>query len=118
GDGVEGWVKRKAGRSGGRADNFEGGDFEDIAAPEQDAGWTEEFQAHLLQTALDRIRPHFEDHTWQAFQAVWLEDRPAAEVAQALCQKLDWGYMAKSRVLKRLREEVQVLAEDSAWLIR
>ncbi len=114
---VQRFLKRQAGRVAG-TDNLPEGGFEDLAAPEQDAGWTEEFQAHLLQTALAHIRPHFEEHTWQAFQGVWLEDRSATEVAQTLGQKLDWVYMAKSRVLKRLREEVQALAEDSAWLTR
>jgi RNA polymerase sigma-70 factor (ECF subfamily) len=111
------FLKRKAGQIEAQAESFEAG-LDDIASPEQDTQWTEEFQTHILKTALMQIRPHFEEHTWQAFQDVWLEGRPAAEVAAALDQKLEWVYMAKSRVLKRLREEVQVLAEDSAWLVR
>jgi RNA polymerase sigma-70 factor (ECF subfamily) len=112
------FLKRKAGRIEAQADSLDAAGIEDIAAPEHDTQWTEEFQAHILKTALVRVRPHFEEHTWQAFQGVWLEGQSATDVAAALGQKLEWVYMAKSRVLKRLREEVQVLAEDNAWLVR
>jgi RNA polymerase sigma-70 factor (ECF subfamily) len=111
---IQRFLKRRAGQIEAGAASLEAG-LEEVASPEHDTQWAEEFQAHILKTALARVRPHFEDHTWQAFQGVWLEGRPAVEVAAALGQKLDWVYMAKSRVLKRLREEVQVLAEDAAW---
>jgi DNA-directed RNA polymerase specialized sigma24 family protein len=37
---------------------------------------------------------------------------PAAETAEQLGVPIDAVYVAKSRVLKRLREEVTLLAED------
>jgi RNA polymerase sigma-70 factor (ECF subfamily) len=80
----------------------------------EDTAWTEEFNAHLLATALARSRPHFEEQTWRAFELVWLEKRPAVEVAQQLKVPIDRVYVAKSRVLERLQQEVQELAEDSA----
>jgi RNA polymerase sigma-70 factor, ECF subfamily len=85
----------------------------DIAARGEDTAWTEEFNAHLLATALARSRPHFEEQTWRAFELVWLERRPAAEVANELRVPIDRVYVAKSRVLERLQQEVQELAEDS-----
>jgi RNA polymerase sigma-70 factor (ECF subfamily) len=84
-----------------------------VAAREEDTAWTEEFNAHLLATALARSRPHFEEQTWRAFELVWLEKRPAAEVAEELKVPIDRVYVAKSRVLERLQQEVQELAEDS-----
>ena len=80
----------------------------------EDTAWTEEFNAHLLATALGRSRPHFEEQTWRAFELVWLEKRPAVEVAQQLKVPIDRVYVAKSRVLERLQQEVQELAEDRA----
>jgi len=112
------FLKKRAGQIEAEAASLDMAGLEDVASPEQDTQWTEEFQAHILKAGLARVRPRFEEHTWQAFQGVWLEGRPAAEVATALGQKLDWVYVAKSRVLKRLREEVQALAEDSSWLAR
>ena len=84
------------------------------AAHEEDTEWTEAFNAHLLDTALARTRPHFEEQTWRAFELAWLEKRPAAQVARELKVPIDRVYVAKSRVLDRLQQEVQELAEDSA----
>jgi RNA polymerase sigma-70 factor (ECF subfamily) len=78
----------------------------------EDGAWAAAFNARLLQVALERARPHFEAPTWRAFELVWIEDRPAAEVARELGQPLDWVYVAKSRVLKRLWQEVRELADD------
>jgi len=84
------------------------------AARGEDTAWTEEFNAHLLETALARSRPHFEEQTWRAFELVWLEKRPAVQVARELKVPIDRVYVAKSRVLERLQQEVHELAEDSA----
>jgi RNA polymerase sigma factor (sigma-70 family) len=87
------------------------------AAGPADAAWDAEFNARVLKVALDRIRPHFEAATWQAFEGVWLDGRPAAEVAGDLGVPIEAVYLAKSRALKRLREEVLVLAEDIPQLV-
>jgi RNA polymerase sigma-70 factor (ECF subfamily) len=83
-----------------------------LAAPERDTVWEEAFNDHLLQAALARARPHFEEQTWRAFELVWRDQRPEAEVARELGRRINWVYLAKSRVLKRLRAEVEELAED------
>jgi RNA polymerase sigma-70 factor (ECF subfamily) len=80
--------------------------------PAADAEWAEQFNARVLQAALERVRPHFEPSTWEAFEQSWLHDQPAPAVAQALGLEVVKVYWARSRVLKRLREEVRVLAEE------
>jgi RNA polymerase sigma-70 factor (ECF subfamily) len=82
----------------------------------EDTAWTAEFRARLLQVALARCRPHFAPDTWRAFELVWLENRPAAEVGRELGQPVEWVYVAKSRVLSRLSQEVRDLADDTALL--
>jgi RNA polymerase sigma factor (sigma-70 family) len=82
--------------------------------PDQD--WNEAFHARVLRVALHRIRPHFEASSWQAFERVWMEHRPAAETADELSMSIEALYMAKSRILRRLEEEVQDIAEDFSWL--
>jgi RNA polymerase sigma-70 factor (ECF subfamily) len=81
------------------------------------AAWTDAFNAQILGAALERARPHFEPVTWQAFERVWLEDRRASEVAAELQMPIETIYTAKSRVLKRLAEEVRILAEDVPQLV-
>jgi RNA polymerase sigma factor (sigma-70 family) len=81
-----------------------------------DPDWAEAFNNRILDAALVRIRPQFEDLTWLAFERVWLENRTAAETADELSMRIHSVYVAKSRVLKRLAEEVRDIVEDFTWL--
>jgi RNA polymerase sigma-70 factor (ECF subfamily) len=74
--------------------------------------WSEHFQASLLQVALARIETEFDRVAWVAFQRVWIEDVPAKEVADQLAIAIEKIYVSKSRILKRLREEILALSED------
>jgi RNA polymerase sigma-70 factor (ECF subfamily) len=94
------------------------GGLDSIESAEQDSAWSAQFHAHLLETALDRVRPHFDPATWRAFECVWLDDEPAPQVARQLGMPVEKVYVAKSRVLKRLREEVLLLGEDAPLLAR
>ncbi|MFI5460593.1 MAG: RNA polymerase sigma factor [Isosphaerales bacterium] len=85
---------------------------ENLGASEADGEWVAEFHAHLLSAALDRIRDRFEPPTWRAFEGVWLDDRASSDVARDLALPIEAVYLAKSRVLKRLRDELMLLAED------
>jgi|SRR5581483_9269279 len=59
----------------------------------------------LYQRCVGLIRSEFEERTWRAFWRVTVDGRPAAEVAAELGMTPGAVYVAKSRVLKRLREE-------------
>ncbi len=88
--------------------------LEQVAEIEQPSElWQEHFHAHILATGLERTKPHFEAKTWNLFTESWVEKKSAAEVAQQQSVEVDQVYIAKSRVLKRLRREVALLAEDS-----
>lgn len=82
------------------------------AAAQPDPAWTDEFNTQLLRVALERVRVHFEPDTWRAFERVWLENCPAAQAAQELQMPMEKIYVAKSRVLKRLEQEILALADD------
>jgi RNA polymerase sigma-70 factor (ECF subfamily) len=60
----------------------------------------------LYQKALELVRVEFEQRTWRAFELTVIEDRPTADVAQELNMTGNNVRQAKSRVLRRLREEV------------
>jgi len=87
-----------------------------LPAGQGDADWADHFNNDLLQTTLIRIQGEFEEHTWQAFTKTWRENLSAAETAKRLSMPVAMVYVAKSRVLKRLREEILHLAEDIAHL--
>jgi RNA polymerase sigma-70 factor (ECF subfamily) len=101
---------RGVGAAGGPANDQA---LDEVAGGTEDTAWNAAFNAHVLHTALARTRPHFEEATWRAFEMVWLENRPAVEVSRDLGQPVDFVYVAKSRVLKRLWQEVRELADDS-----
>ncbi len=77
--------------------------------PESDTLWTEGFQPRVLEVAMQRSRPDFEEATWTIFEHSWVQGRAAPEVARELGVPIESVYVAKSRVLKRLR------TRSSAW---
>lgn len=65
--------------------------------------------AYIARQSLETVRAEFEPRTWQAFWRVAVEDQPPAEVAAALEMSVASDYVAKNRILKRLREELKDL---------
>src|SRR5262249_23547378 len=114
---VNRFLRKEAHTVRGAGGSGEEDTLDTIPARGEDTAWTAEFHAHLLQASLARSRPHFADDTWRAFEAVWVENRPAAEVAQELGRSIDWVYVAKSRVLKHLWQEVLGLADDTVLTV-
>ena len=55
--------------------------------------------------ALELIQRSFEPRTWKAFERFVVERRPAAEVAKELGMTANAVYIARSRILSRLRSE-------------
>ena len=78
--------------------------------PDSEAG-AEEEAGDLYRRALELIRSEFEERTWRAFLMVTVEGRLPADAAAALGTTPGAVYIAKSRVLKRLREEFGDLIE-------
>ena len=61
--------------------------------------------------ALELVRAEFEDRTWQAFWRVTVEEKTTADVAEALGISVNAVRLAKSRVLRRLRTELEGLID-------
>jgi RNA polymerase sigma-70 factor (ECF subfamily) len=76
-----------------------------------DAFWEAEYRNHLIGRALAALRQDLQPRTWQACWAFVVEGRPAAEVAAELGMSESSVYVAKSRVLRRLRRELEGLLE-------
>lgn len=85
-------------------------------ADESEADWDLEYQRRVSAKAMDRVKHEFQANTWQAFWKTAVDGRAAQEVGAELKMSAGAVYVAKSRVLARLREEVQRLqAEAEAW---
>ena len=70
--------------------------------------WEQEYKRQRFTWAAGRVRDQFEETTWQVF---WLasEGKPAAQIAQSLGMSLGAVYTAKSRVLDRIKKEIELL---------
>jgi RNA polymerase sigma-70 factor (ECF subfamily) len=73
--------------------------------------WDREHNEHVVATLMQRVQGDFAPVTWQAFRRHVQEGESAEQVAEALCLSLNSVLLAKSRVLKRLRQETAGLVE-------
>jgi RNA polymerase sigma-70 factor (ECF subfamily) len=73
--------------------------------------WDQEHEQHVLRRALELIAPEFAPSTWQAFRRVMIDGAAVAAVAAELGVSLNAVFIAKSRVLSRLRREVRGLID-------
>jgi RNA polymerase sigma-70 factor, ECF subfamily len=76
-----------------------------------DAFGDAEYRQRLVGRALHLMRAEFQPATWKACWEFVAEGRPAAEVARELGVTVNAVYLAKSRVLRRLREELEGLLD-------
>ncbi len=66
--------------------------------------WNEEHDRHLTNFLLSRIKQEFRPATWQAFERFALKEEAPESIAAELGITANAVYIAKSRVLKRMRE--------------
>jgi RNA polymerase sigma-70 factor (ECF subfamily) len=78
-----------------------------LADPESELsrGWDEDHDRFVARQLLERLEPEFQAKTWQAFRRVVIDGAKPDHVAAELGVAVASVYAAKSRVLKRLREE-------------
>jgi RNA polymerase sigma-70 factor, ECF subfamily len=67
--------------------------------------WDLDHDRHIFQQLQAAVQPGFAPATWEAFRRFALDGLPAAEVAVELGLTVNAVTLAKSRILKRLREE-------------
>ncbi len=73
--------------------------------------WQEEHDRIVLGRALALIRREFEEPTWQAFAKTVVEGEPPRQAAKQLGVTANAVRIAKCRVLRRLRQEIEGLIE-------
>jgi RNA polymerase sigma factor (sigma-70 family) len=71
--------------------------------------WEMEYQRRVASIAMERVKSEFQTNTWQAFWLTAVEGVSAADVARQIGISSGAIYVAKSRVLARLKEEVELM---------
>lgn len=80
--------------------------------PQAAAEFTREFRRRAFHWAAAQVRHEFTESTWQAFWRTGVESRAVAAVAEELGLSAGAVYVARSRVLARLRERIETVTED------
>jgi RNA polymerase sigma-70 factor (ECF subfamily) len=80
---------------------------------EESAVFESEYRRGLLTWAAERVRGSFSAVIWQAFWQTGVEGRPPREVAEALGMSIGTVYQYKSRVVARIRREIERFETES-----
>jgi RNA polymerase sigma-70 factor (ECF subfamily) len=76
------------------------------------AEWDADYQRAMAARAMELVKGEFQGSTWEAFLLTAVEGHPPAQVAGRVGLSVGAVYVAKSRVLTRLRQEIERLQGD------
>jgi RNA polymerase sigma-70 factor (ECF subfamily) len=88
--------------------------LQDLPAREEDRTdwWDQEYERQVFSWAAQQVRGAFQDSTWQAFWQTAVEGKTGPEVARGLGLSVAAVYLAKGRVMTRLKELVRQTLDE------
>lgn len=100
------WRRRKGSPNGVGGDEMLA-QLAELAAPDSGVSrqWDQEHDLYVTRGLLELIRPEFEEQTWKVFERFAVDGLSAGEVASELGISQNAVFIAKSRILRRLRQE-------------
>ncbi len=90
---------------------YDGDGNDPLVASDAELFSEEEYRTFVTRRALELMQAEFEDRTWRACWELVVDGRSATEIAEKLGMSINAVYIAKSRVLRRLRDELADLVE-------
>jgi RNA polymerase sigma-70 factor (ECF subfamily) len=106
----------RGGRGSGRTSVQELLEAQPANDSQAEADFVAEFKRRAFRWAAERVKDEFTESTWRAFWRTGVDGQPVALVAKELGMSPGAIYVARSRVLARLRERVQELTAESGIL--
>jgi RNA polymerase sigma-70 factor (ECF subfamily) len=87
--------------------------IEQLADPDSELSlrWDREHDQHVFNQILTLVRADYQEKTWEAFERFALRDEPVGSVSRSLGMTENAVILAKSRVLRRLRQEASGLID-------
>ncbi|HTN01625.1 MAG TPA: sigma-70 family RNA polymerase sigma factor [Planctomycetaceae bacterium] len=88
--------------------------FNNLPEPEQRTvdSFDDEYRNEIFQWAATRVRDDFRETTWKAFWQTCVLHEPVADVAETLGMTAGNVYVARSRVIARLRQFIEEFEGD------
>ena len=107
------FLDRRSRRVQGSGDSRMQQRLEQHAAADGDllADWEADYQRALAAQAMERVQGEFQAATWEAFLQTAVEGRTPAQVSARVGLSVGAIYVAKSRVIARLRQEIERMQE-------
>jgi len=105
--------RRQVGRGSGDSGAQERLEQQTVEDDDAATLWDREYERRLFAWAVEQVRGEFQEQTWQAFWLTAVEGQNARTVSGRLGLSSGAIYVAKSRVLARIREQVQQVENGS-----
>lgn len=80
-------------------------EYPDAQSDEEE--WNREHEARLFQWASELVKKEVQPATWDAFWLTAVQHKPPSEVAKSLKMSVGTVYVAKSRVVAKIKERIQ-----------
>ena len=100
------WLSSRQRREQGSGDSATLQMLHEQPEPADAEHWQQDVERELFARAAEKVRPIFSESTWQAFWQTAVDGKSGKAVATALGMSVGAVYLAKSRVMVRLKEEV------------
>lgn len=88
--------------------------LQDEAEGKQEEEWEKAYRLRMFEWAAPQVRQQVKEKTWRAFWMTAVEGRRVEEVASLLEMTLGGVYVARSRVIAKLRARIQEVAGEKA----
>lgn len=107
-------VQNRPGRGSGDSDVQQRLNELPAREDEQSAWWDEEYERRVFAWASEQVRGRFCESTWQAFWQTAVEGKTGPQAARELRMTVAAVYLAKGRVMARLKEIIRETLDESA----
>jgi RNA polymerase sigma factor (sigma-70 family) len=107
---VRDWYAAQRRQPAGTGDSAVQNVLEQQAAPVGD--WETDYERQLFAVAAEQVRHDFQESTWQAFWLTAVHGKSGKEVSAILGMTTAAVYLAKRRVMTRLKEQIAYLRAE------
>jgi RNA polymerase sigma-70 factor (ECF subfamily) len=105
--------RRQMRQAAGSGDTAVGDLLDGQPAPDEEDVWNRDYERRLFACAAEAVRPHFAESSWRAFWLTAVEGKSGHDAATELSISVAAVYLAKSRVMARLRDQIQQWENES-----